>query len=112
MVAKLGVVLENDGEVATLIPLSKNRLSLDHRRASVLRRAGMTREEFQDHYAIMDGAVEARVQVFDALGITEKELNDALQRARTESAECQNLLKLVRACRKKRTAQKQCQPAL
>ncbi len=44
--------------------------------------------------------------MLDALGIAQKEMNEALQRARYESRECQNLLRLVRACRKKRTAKK------
>src|SRR5713226_8856054 len=93
-------VLENDGEVAVLIPLSKNCLSFDYRRASVQQRVGVTREEFQEQYGIMDGAAEKRAQMLSVLRITEKAMNEALQRARTESVKCQSFLKLVRASRK------------
>ncbi len=100
----LKAVLENDGEVAVLIPLSKNCLSFDYRRASVQRRAGITREEFQEQYGIMDGAAEVRAHMLGVLGITEKAMNEALQRARSASVKRQSLLKLGRAARKKHTA--------
>jgi hypothetical protein len=97
-------VLENDGEVAVLLPLSKNCLSFDYPRACVYRRAGMTREEFQKQYGIMDEAAEVKARMLGVLGITEKAMNEALQRARSESLKRQSLLKLVHACRKKHTS--------
>jgi len=61
---------------------------------------GMTREEFLTRYVVMDGAADTKADMLDALGITQKEMKEALQRAHSESAECQSLRKLVRACRR------------
>ena len=100
---KLAAVLENDGEVAVHIPFSFDRPTFDYRHAYTQRRLRMTPEEFQERYKVMDGAAEAKTRMFDELGITEKDLNAAMQRAHSECAKYQSLRKLVQNYRKKRT---------
>jgi len=100
MATKLAVVIENDGEVAVLIPFDGR--AFDYRRAYTQRRVGIaTPQEFQEQYRVIDEQEEAKERVFDELGITKKELNAAMKTARSEGVKCQNLRQLVQACRKR-----------
>jgi hypothetical protein len=111
MVLKLGLVVENDGEVAVLIPLRIrggegliNFKSYEH--ACVQLRENITRDDFLSLYGLGDVAEQEKTRMVKSLGITEDELGKAMEKARTDGVECQNLLKLVIACRKESTKQK------
>ncbi len=108
---KPGLVLKNDGEVTVFIPLRfrggdglVNFKSYEH--TCVQRRGSMTREEFLSLYGLADVAEEEKARMLKSLGITEDEMGKAMEKARLESAECQNLRKLVHSNRKKSAAQK------
>jgi hypothetical protein len=99
-------VIQNDGEVAVLIPFSTVHLKWDYRRARTKRRLSMTREEFQKRHGVVSGADEITACMLETLGITRKEMNEALRKAGGDNAECHYLWELVRANRKKRTARR------
>jgi hypothetical protein len=94
-------VIQNDGEVAVLIRFSTEHWKWVYRRAWTKRRGSMTREEFQRRYEVVNGADEITAFMLETLGITQKEMDDALRKARSDNAERHYLLELVRANRKK-----------
>jgi|SRR5215472_8933724 len=96
----------NDGEIAVLIPFSTKHMKFVYRRASTKRRLSMTPEEFQKCHGLMDDADGIKACMLETLGITQREMNEALQQARTDNAESHYLWALVRASRKKRTTRK------
>jgi hypothetical protein len=99
-------VIQNDGEVAVLIPFSTEHRRWVYRRARTKRRLSMTREEFQKRHGVVSGADEITACMLETLGITQKEMNEALRKATSDNAECHYLWELVRANRKKHAAQK------
>jgi len=105
MVLKPGLVVENDGEVAVLIPLRIrggkgliNFKSYEH--ACVQLRGNIAREDFLSLYGLADVAEQEKARMMKSLGITEEEMVKAVGKARSDGVECQNLLKLVSTCRK------------
>ncbi|MGH9712205.1 MAG: hypothetical protein ACRD5M_02785 [Candidatus Acidiferrales bacterium] len=103
---KLGVVLGNDGEVAVFVPLSCKRDSLitlkPFRFTCTQRREGVSSETFLTQYPMGDSGVEMKAQVLDKLGITHEEMNEAMQTARGDSAECHSLFGLVKVSRRRK----------
>lgn len=102
-----GLVLENDGEVVVFRPLRErggeeyiNFKSYEH--TCVQRRVDMTSAEFLSKYSLADVAPEEKRKMLAALNITEDEMIEAMHKARGDSQDCQNLPKLVRACRESR----------
>src|ERR1700674_1324694 len=110
MVAKLGFIVENDGEVAVFIPRRTHGVSgfsfKSYERVCVQLRVNMTPEDFLLLYPVSDEAEEAKVRIVKSLGITEEEYGKAMKKARSDGVECQNLRKLVNACRKESSKQK------
>lgn len=91
-IKELYVAITNDGEVAVIIPFAKDRCVFDYQRTYTQRRVGMTEEQFREKFPRTENA---KSEVFNKLGITEKELKAAVRRARSDSAKCQNLRQLV-----------------
>jgi hypothetical protein len=98
-----GWVLENDGQVAVVVPLTWNRSNplfsfKGYRHCLIVRRMG-TEETFLADYPAM--TEEDKAQLLKQFHLTQDELNEAMQMARG-GGERQNLSRLVRTCRKKR----------
>jgi len=93
-------VLYNDGDVAVFIPLSGHFFVPDYHRTWAQRRVGITREQFLSQYEVVEGAPEAKRQMLKQLGITDQELNAAIQKAHSSGSKRQNLWKSIYTCRK------------
>jgi hypothetical protein len=106
-----GLTLENDGEVRVFLPFRyrpRSALFKSYDHAQTQRRVGVTPDEFLKTYGVASDADEGKARLFDALGITQEELNEAMQRASKESVEhpYRSLMKLVNACREARASSK------
>lgn len=109
LVFKSGLVLENDGELVVLIPRSvrwvKSPLKT-YEHTCVQLRGNTTREEFLSLYGLEGEAEQEKALMLKSLGITEEEMGTAMEKARSDGVDRQNLLKLVIACRKESAKQK------
>jgi hypothetical protein len=109
MTHKPGLVVENDGEVAIVIPVrgELGRFLSPYRRTRTQRRGSDdTRDQFRENYPVMDESEEKKLNILGALKITQQEMFEAMQKARSERKERQLLIDLVRSCRKERVTPK------
>jgi hypothetical protein len=109
MTYKLGWVVENDGEVAVLIPVlgEMGRFLGPYRYTRTQRRAlDETTDEFLRTYPVVNEGEETKLAMLDALRITREEMCAAMQLARSEDKERNLLIDLVYAFRKERAAPK------